>query len=284
MTEEHFYSGLARRRRRRLPDEETEHRMLRTAMAMVQSTGLTVSLDHIRFEDVIRDANVARSAVYRRWPFKDLFFSDMLRELARTAAPVTLDQAGAAELTAQVVSTRLDWFRTPEQRHALLAELLRQSTRRDFYTLHGSAAWRTYLAIHATFVGLADGLLRDDLRAALAEAEHEFISQLADSYERLARLLGYRLRPELNATFDNLASLTSAVLRGMAVIAAPAPDIAMRRLSSAPFGTVPAEWSPPALGAASIVLAFIEPDPTIEWDEDRITAVRAELQAGSLPN
>jgi len=27
---------------------------------------------------VIRDADVSRSAVYRRWPFKDLFFSDLV--------------------------------------------------------------------------------------------------------------------------------------------------------------------------------------------------------------
>jgi AcrR family transcriptional regulator len=61
--------------------------MLRAAMAMVNRTGLTVSLDHISFEDVIRDADVSRSAVYRRWPFKDLFFSDLVKELAANATP-----------------------------------------------------------------------------------------------------------------------------------------------------------------------------------------------------
>ena len=82
-------SGLGRRARR-LSDQETERRMLAAAVAMVQRTGLTVSLDHISFEDVIRDADVARSAVYRRWPYKDLFFSDLVKELAKEAIPPTI--------------------------------------------------------------------------------------------------------------------------------------------------------------------------------------------------
>ena len=53
----------------------------------MSQTGLTVSLDHISFEDVIRDADVSRSAVYRRWPYKDLFFSDLVKELATKATP-----------------------------------------------------------------------------------------------------------------------------------------------------------------------------------------------------
>ena len=54
--------------------------MLAAAVAMVHRTGLTVSLDHISFEDIIRDADVSRSAVYRRWPYKDLFFSELITE------------------------------------------------------------------------------------------------------------------------------------------------------------------------------------------------------------
>jgi AcrR family transcriptional regulator len=74
-------TGLARWGRR-LSDHDTEQRMLKAAVAMVNRTGLTVSLDHISFEDVIRDADVSCSAVYRRWPYKDLFFSDLVKELA----------------------------------------------------------------------------------------------------------------------------------------------------------------------------------------------------------
>ncbi len=57
-------TGLARRGRR-LTDQETEQRMLRAAVHLVSNTGLTVSLDHISLEDLIRAAGVSRSTVYR---------------------------------------------------------------------------------------------------------------------------------------------------------------------------------------------------------------------------
>ena len=80
------------RRNRRLSDQETRDRMLGAAIDMINRTGLTVSLDHIRFEDVIRDADVARSTAYRHWPYKDLFFSDLVKELAASASPAIINE------------------------------------------------------------------------------------------------------------------------------------------------------------------------------------------------
>ena len=71
--------------------------MLQAAARMVSSAGLTVSLDHISLEDVIRTADVSRSTVYRRWPHKDLFFSDLVKELARTATPTILADESRAD-------------------------------------------------------------------------------------------------------------------------------------------------------------------------------------------
>ncbi len=38
-----------------------------------------------------------------------------------------------------------------------------------------------------------------------------------------------------------------------------------------------AEWSLPALGITSIVSAFLEPDPAIEWDDERFAQIREAL-------
>jgi AcrR family transcriptional regulator len=275
-------TGLARRGRR-LSDRETEQRMLQTAVAMVSRAGLTVSLDHISLEVVIREADVSRSAVYRRWPYKDLFFSDLVKELASSAIPTILDEE--LVLIRRVVAGRMDWLDTPERRHCLVIELIRQLALLDFQRLLGSAQWRTYLALNATFLSLADGELRDQVGEALAESEHAHRARVANAWELLAGLFGYRLRPGLGASFETLAALLDATMRGLVIQALSEPDLAAHRAQASPFGAVAEdEWSLAALGAASIATAFLEPDPAIDWDQERLTRVRQSLTTLTLPD
>ena len=256
--------------------------MLRTATALIDASGLTVSLDHISFEEVIQQAGVSRSAAYRRWPYKDLFFSDLLKELARAARPAAVSGFEAAAVSIrEIAMAHLDWLETPDGRHDLVLEMIRRAALNDFETMFGSTEWRTYLALHATFLSVADEELRNDLQAALATSERGFISRIADSWEQLAGLLGYRLRPEVQGSFEMIASLASATLRGLVIMALSTPEIASRRIQARPFGAAQtAEWSQVALTAASIAFAFLEPDPTIEWDDGRLAEVRRAL--GSL--
>jgi AcrR family transcriptional regulator len=264
-------TGLARRGRR-LSDRETEQRMLRTAVNMVSSAGLTVSLDHISLEEVIRAADVSRSTVYRRWPHKDLFFSDLVKELARTATPAIM--ATEVALIGEVFAERADWLDTPEHRQELVAELFRRLSLLDFQMLSGSAEWRTYVALHASFMSLADSELRAEVQAALAASEREHLSQVAGAWERLAGLLGYRLRPELGTTFTDLATLLDATMRGLVIMSQSMPELGEQRIAARPLsGGETADWSLPALGLAGVAWAWIEPDPDIEWDSGRITRV-----------
>lgn len=275
-------TGLARRGRR-LPDHETERRMLRSAVAMVHRTGLTVSLEHISFEDVIRDADVSRSSVYRRWPYKDLFFSDLVKELAKDATPAIAD--GEVELIKRIVAAHPGWLGPPELRRSLLAELFRQLALFDFQALYGSADWRTYIALHATFMSLTDGGLRDQVQAALAQSERGRIARISEAWKHLAGLFGYRLRPGLDATFETVATLIDATMRGLVIMALPMPDIAEHRLQASPFGAAGVDdWSLPAVGLAAIATTFLEPDPEVEWDEERLTTVRRALAELALPH
>lgn len=268
-------TGLARRRPR-LSDEETERRMLEAAASMVNESGLTVSLDHLSFEDVIRDAHVSRSTVYRRWPYKDLFFSDLLKDLARAATPAAVSSADVAvPRIARLVLDNVDLLRTPEGRQDLLLELMRVGSEPEFETMLGSREWRTYLALHATFLSVADDQLRDELRSSLAAAEADFTRRIAASWRLLGDLLGYRLRPEVDATFETFASLASANLRGQVIMALASPDVATRRIRARPFGASrSADWTPSAISIASLASAFFEPDPGVVWDDARIMTVR----------
>jgi AcrR family transcriptional regulator len=273
-------TGLARRGRR-LPEHETEQRMLQAAAAMVNRAGLTVSLDHISFEDVIRDAGVSRSAVYRRWPYKDLFFSDLVKELARSAVPEILNDE--IDLIRRIVAEHPDWFETAELRHGLVLELVRQLALLDFQALYGSAQWRTYLALNATFLSLADGELRDQVQAILARSEHAHMARVAKAWEYLAGLFGYRLRPGTGATFGTLATLLGATMRGLVMMALSAPEVAAGRTGASPFGAVTTgEWSLPALGIAGLASAFLEPDPAAVWDGARIASTRRALLAADV--
>ena len=256
--------------------------MLRAAVAMVHRAGLTVSLEHISFEDVIRDADVSRSSVYRRWPYKDLFFSDLVKELAKDATPAIVSDE--LELIKTVVAGHLEWLGTPELRRGLLVELFRQLALFDFQALYGSAEWRTYIALHATFMSLADGGLRDQVRATLAQSEQGRIARIAEAWKQLAELFGYRLRPELGATFETVITLIDATMRGLVIMALSMPDIAEHRWQASPFGAAGTdEWSLPAAGLAGLATAFLEPDPAIDWDDDRIAAVRQALTVLDLP-
>jgi len=275
-------TGLGRRARR-LSDEETAARMLSTALEMINRTGLTVSLDHLSFEDVIREAGVARSAVYRHWPYKDLFFSDVVSELAKAAIPGAAANDVMVGLIRRVVAE--GDLASPEGRHGLLVELIRQASLTDFEALYGSAQWRTYLALHATFLSLGDGELRDRVQKTLRESEEGFVERVAASWQHITGLFGYRLRPESGATFTTLATLASAALRGLILMGLSTPDIVAERMDAQPFGADRrAEWSLPALGLAGIASSFLEPDPAITWDAERSAAVHRAMASLTVPS
>jgi AcrR family transcriptional regulator len=273
-------TGLARRGRR-LPEDETERRMLRAALAMVHKTGLTVSLEHISFEDVIREADVSRTSAYRRWPHKDLFFSDLVLALAGDPAPGIF--ANEMDLIRRITAGRLDGLADPRARRALVTELFRQLAVLDFETLFASPGWRTYLALHATLLSLAESELRGQVQATLAQAERDHLTRVARAWQLMAGLLGFRLRPRSGVTFETLAALVDAVMRGLVMTALTAPDIATRRMTARPFDAPEAaDWSLPALGLGAIGAAFLEPDPEFTWDPARAAAIRDALTAPDL--
>lgn len=252
--------------------------MLQAAVAMVNRDGLTVSLDHISLEDVIRSADVSRSAVYRRWPYKDLFFSDLVIKLAKEATPEIVSDE--VELMKRVVADHPDWLDTPEHRGNLIYELFRQLALLDFQTLHGSSGWRTYISLHATFMSLADGELREHVQVALARSEQEHAARVAKAWEQLAGLFGYRLRPELGATFESLAVVLTATLHGLVIMSLASPELAAYRAQARPPGAASTdEWSLAGMGLASIATAFLEPDPEIEWNDERVAGVRQGLSS-----
>lgn len=274
---EQVFTGLGRRRPR-LTDAQTAEAMLETALRELTRTGLTVSLDHIRLEDIIREAGVARSAVYRRWPHKDQFLGDLLLELARSATPRHSPSLTAAlELIRGTLLDKLDELRDPTRRLQIAVEVLRDTAETDFRHIYRSSQWRTYLALTVTFISLPAGQLHDKVAEALATTEAGFTAGITAGYRLIADLLGLRLRHG-SVDFEVIAQLVNGMMRGLVVKAMAVPELAERRVTGDLFG-VDGEWSLPALGLSGIVTSFLEPDG--EWDDAQLRSLRKLLETGN---
>lgn len=268
-------SGLTRRNRR-LTDQETRERMLRAARTRVNDEGLTVSLEHISFEDVIRDAQVARSTAYRHWPAKELFFADLVLDLAQTGGPAAVE--AEVELTRELIAGFDGDLREPAQRRRLLFELTRALIDLDLRTVCDSPDWRTYLALHSTVSGLTPGQLRDRLRSALAESERRRAARIAQAWAQIADLLGQRIRPGLATDLQPLTSLLIATMNGILLSATTDPGVTERTVATGPPGVpVAGPWSLAGIAVASLVETFLEPDPEVVWDEAAPARIQAAL-------
>jgi hypothetical protein len=224
---------------------------------------------------------VSRTSAYRRWPHKDLFFSDLVLELAKDPAPGIVSEE--MDLIRRIVAGRLDQLATQQGRSALVIDLFRQLAALDFDALYSSPGWRTYLALHATVLSLADGGLRDRVQATLAQAEQDHLARVARAWEHMTALLGYRLRPQAGATFETLATLVNATMRGMIMMALTVPGVVEHRVAARPFSAPEeGEWSLPALGVAAMATAFLEPDPEFTWNAGRAAAIRGALTSPGL--
>lgn len=276
---------------RRTPRE----RLVGVAVARILREGMTVSLEHLSLEKVIAEAGVSRATAYRHWPNKADFLREVLVTAVRGTGLVGETPDELAEL-ARLLSVSEDRLDTAQGRRDFVVEALRITAQADYDRIRRSPQWQTYLAITATCRGLPPGALRDDVQAALAQAEERFVAHRAAVYARMPGLLGYRLVPPLTEPegFRVMASAAGALMTGLVVTATSRRDDAgdangaasgEGTLRLAPFGsTRAADWSLPALHLVTVFLAHLEPDPEVVWDAARwaVTAQRLDEVMAAL--
>lgn len=270
----------------RLSDEQTAERMLSTAVDKVSRDGLQVSFDLLRVEDLIVEAGVARSAVYRRWPTKHHFYADLLRRLAGQPHPTTAAHGGnTLTFAVQLVRDHADRLATEQGRRWLAVELCRVGAMQNFDIVSNSPAWPIHVTLMATFAGLpADkGTLRPDLEAALDQSEQEFVAAMASFYQRLLPMLGHRFRPDIpGLTVETVIALGAAVIEGLALNPFVSALVPQQVFVADPFDTgETAEWSIPSLGFASIWFRLVESDPgqSGAWSDQEVADTLERLAA-----
>lgn len=266
--------------RRRYSEEETVQRMLETAVTMAHEDGLRVSFDLQRLEDVIERAGVARSAVYKRWPRKEQFYSQVLLRLAGDGHPIlTSHDSGTMRVVVEVAHAHPELWSTASGRRTLLIEMCRLGALHNFDTLRDRTEWQIYIALHATLLALPDNRFQEAMGEALRRSEHSFIQRMARFYESMLGLLGYRVRDGLRAPgYDGFATLGGAVVMGLVLTSGATSMLAEVRFQVDPFDTGSVqEWSLPALGFTSIAMSLVEENPSTIWDAARVDRVRAQL-------
>lgn len=249
-----------RGRPRSMPDSDLRQRMYTAAAELLdEAGGLSLSLEHLNMETVMRRADVSRSAVYRIWPTKEDFNHDLLDVLA---APSWMGAAALDEdtprLAQEIVLDRPELLGTAEGRRAVLLEAVRQAAWQNFEAITSRPSWRTFVVLSMTLRSMPPGERREQLAAKLRQSDDYFSGRMSKFYAEMLPVLGLRPRSPFTEAnvFDMLAKIGGALVEGLALHHDIEPELASARYPG-PGG----EWSAPALGFLAIIDAITEPDP-----------------------
>lgn len=266
------------RRRRRLTAEQVRKKMLNAAHDIVVETGITLSLEDVSLEDVMRRADVPRSSVYRIWPYKGDFVDDLLCHMAGPDwyGTATFDPTSIA-LAEEIVTSNTYRLATDEGRWQVIRETVRQAVATNFANIVASAEWQIYLAIVTTARTTRNPHLRARIAEALNASETRFVSNMVGFYTRMADLVGIRLKDGIQ--FEHLTLAGSSILEGLAYRAiigelisnrarpagsAVGPDIfglIHDPLDGPGLDNETAAWSFAATAYLAVLEGFVELDP-----------------------
>ncbi|MBD9699912.1 TetR/AcrR family transcriptional regulator [Flavimobilis sp. GY10621] len=249
------------RRAPRLSSDQSRARVLASALSMLETTGLTVSLEHLSIEDLIRAADVPRSAFYRLWPSKDLFYADLLEHITIESEPSeTPFDPTTLDVAAQTLQSNIHRLGTPDGRRAVTEEMLRLAGRRNIDALTASASWRDAFALVATINGVADPTQRENLVRALKAGDERRTQIMAAQYTQLLALLGCGLQPGVTA--ETLARVGARIIEGFAQGQMRRPDLDSTMIMRPGLDGEPVAWHPAALalwGAFQLLIDFDGP-------------------------
>ena len=263
--------------------------MYEAARQLVYEMGVTVSLEDLGFEDVIRRAGVPRSSAYRLWAYKGDFVADLLAYLAgpKWLGTAAFDQE-TVDLSHRTVAENVHLLADAAGRRAVLQETIRCAVAQNFKAIVESREWHIYVALVATVrTTRGDDAAHAQITFALAASEVEFVRRMESFYKDMFDVFKLRFKRP-NIGFGHIATAGAALVEGMAlrkvlldsVLALPIAQMTpqqrddVRHLQSyidasslGPSLTDgQAEWSLTALAFLGLLDAIVEPDPDADTD------------------
>lgn len=272
----------------RVPAEEVRQRMLDAGRWLALEAGAALTIEHLRLEEVIQRARVPRSSVYRLWAYREEYIDDLLCYLAGEGSwfsgrPVLAPETSS--VLRRVLAENKQLLATMEGRRALMLEIVRLTTVRNYDALTESTTWRLHMALVATLGSTRSGEARKRIAAALEDAQKQSRESMVALLSYLMGALGLRLRdPAYTLDHVQLAGgllVQSLALRnvqvqaalgeggagdGQAAPGAPQEAKEVRALLNFPvpgpsLGGEPAEWTLAARAYLGVLDTFVELDP-----------------------
>jgi AcrR family transcriptional regulator len=280
----------SRHRRERMSAAVVRDKMLAAAHELISASGVTISVEALSMEDLIRRAGVPRSSVYRIWPYKGDFVDDLLCHMA---GPDWFGSGAFRRLTLdladKIVFDHQDMLGTIDGRRAVALEAIRQATLLNLHTVAGSHEWRINVALVATARFVPDEEIRATIETTLGETEKRFVAVMADFYARMCRLLGLRLRSP-SYRYEHLALAGASLVQGIALRqlvaqgsqsaqtghhGRPGPELSLLEFIDSPLpgpalAAGASDWSFAAVALVGIMDVFTEPDPSYAQDRGKV--------------
>jgi AcrR family transcriptional regulator len=227
---------------RRLSRDTVRQAMLDTAVDMALEAGVGIGLESISVEEVIQNARVPRSSVYRIWPVKEMFIDDLLCYMAGRETYFSGQQVfdpQTFEVVARVIAENRSLLATAAGRRAVLCEGVRLGVRRNAQALRENPLARIHTALIATVSSTGSSNVRPEIARALDDAEAVSRRSIVGLFRDVVLpVLGLRLRNPA-ATLDHMAVAGSVLIQGLA----------LRQILAAAVSSAPASGRQPGAPA-----------------------------------
>ena len=257
---------LPRKRGRRpnLSDEVVRERMFGFVEDEIRQRGFSLSVAHLVFEDIVRNAGVSRAAAFRLWPTRDDFNLDVLIHIIERLVMQVVDDevviAADAMMSGFADAGRRDW----DAGLAALSDVV------DVLDATVIQSHEYLLALAARFwlfsSNEAGSAMRLGLVDALKSEDHHQIDRFSAIVEVVMHAIGFRMRPSVSGGSRTFVRLMIVILEGASVRHA-VMDPAHRETVNGLFlgGAVrDKELSIVAAGVAAVAAAMMEPIPAGE--------------------